>query len=331
MGKLEYMNKRNFIGRDKSFDFIKGTLIFLVVWGHVIQYFGPEIFLIDPLYIWIYSFHMPLFIFISGYFAQHAVQQSFKKCLISKTKRLLVPALIWTIMRFCLNGIFLISEMGIFQAIYSSFRGCWFLYCLFIFYLLANILWKSKYKYLFAIALILIGYISYPYHPVDILKHFQLIRQWPLFVMGLFYGSSININKMCKRFLFYISLIIYSIWFYLLVIERRESLLFSGHTYLIRGIILIAGAIVFYKILGWLYAKFEKQFVVEKIVKLGGYTFGVYMLNVFVIWLVQYIFSFSRLNNLWMFVLAIIITLLCYYITNLIRKNNKLKKYLLGE
>ena len=53
-------------GRDHQFDNIRLILIFFVIFGHLIEYFAAG----GILYRWIYSFHMPVFIFISGYFAK---------------------------------------------------------------------------------------------------------------------------------------------------------------------------------------------------------------------------------------------------------------------
>lgn len=50
-----------------KFDNIKAVLIFLVVFGHFLEcVFGYK-----DLYLFIYTFHMPLFIFVSGYFAKY--------------------------------------------------------------------------------------------------------------------------------------------------------------------------------------------------------------------------------------------------------------------
>lgn len=76
--------------RDESFDFIKGFLIFLVVWGHVIQFFYTGNSLENPILIWIYSFHMPLFIFISGYFALYTIRKSTKECIHTRIQRILI-------------------------------------------------------------------------------------------------------------------------------------------------------------------------------------------------------------------------------------------------
>jgi len=53
--------------RDVYWDSLKGVLIILVVLGHVLQV-GDSRLTITTIS-WIYSFHMPLFVFVSGYFS----------------------------------------------------------------------------------------------------------------------------------------------------------------------------------------------------------------------------------------------------------------------
>lgn len=50
-----------------KFDNIKAILIFLVVFGHFLECVSGH----KDLYLFIYTFHMPLFIFVSGYFAKY--------------------------------------------------------------------------------------------------------------------------------------------------------------------------------------------------------------------------------------------------------------------
>lgn len=62
-GIVEKMGKR-----DKTIDILKGTAIILMVLGHVIQtIYAPDNYDENLIFKFIYSFHMPLFIFISGY------------------------------------------------------------------------------------------------------------------------------------------------------------------------------------------------------------------------------------------------------------------------
>lgn len=71
--------------RDIRFDNAKGVLIFLVVLGHLLELCSGM--LSKTIYLVVYSFHMPAFVFISGYFARFDV----KKIL----KRILLPYFIW--------------------------------------------------------------------------------------------------------------------------------------------------------------------------------------------------------------------------------------------
>lgn len=55
--------------RNYSLDIFKGVLIFLVVFGHfLLPVKEREYTLFNKLFFFIYSFHMPAFIFLSGYF-----------------------------------------------------------------------------------------------------------------------------------------------------------------------------------------------------------------------------------------------------------------------
>ena len=82
-------------------DNLKGFLILLVVLGHVLQYFYPG-YVNLHLYNYIYSFHMPSFMAISGYLSYRKGQEARS---LSRIKirgiQLLIPYLVWTSL-FCL-------------------------------------------------------------------------------------------------------------------------------------------------------------------------------------------------------------------------------------
>lgn len=65
--------------RDALFDNMKALLIFLVVLGHLIRDFGYDTELGNCLYKIIFSFHMPAFLFVSGYFAKYNPKRFFAK------------------------------------------------------------------------------------------------------------------------------------------------------------------------------------------------------------------------------------------------------------
>ncbi len=60
--------------RNAYFDNIKGVLILLVVVGHAVDIFTGSYDSAKAMFLWIYSFHMPLFIFVSGYFSGNAAK-----------------------------------------------------------------------------------------------------------------------------------------------------------------------------------------------------------------------------------------------------------------
>ena len=87
-------NKRHFI------DNIKVVLIFLVVFGHLIERYIDTSDTLMAIYMFIYIFHMPLFIYISGYLSKN-VNKS-KKIFL---KDLLIPYIFLLITSVLLNGV----------------------------------------------------------------------------------------------------------------------------------------------------------------------------------------------------------------------------------
>jgi fucose 4-O-acetylase-like acetyltransferase len=79
------MNKRV-----QFLDIAKGLGILLVIYGHVYT----------PLKDYIYSFHMPLFVFISGIFFKEGVDA--KKFFVSKVNRILVPYFFFSLVTWCI-------------------------------------------------------------------------------------------------------------------------------------------------------------------------------------------------------------------------------------
>lgn len=57
--------------REIIFDNARAILILLVVFGHMLQPYTSGDKYLSALYLVIYSFHMPTFLFISGYFAKN--------------------------------------------------------------------------------------------------------------------------------------------------------------------------------------------------------------------------------------------------------------------
>lgn len=80
-----------------QFDILKSIAIILVVYGHVLQYFSPGDYMQNGMFLWISTFHMPLFMTISGFFAYSMTNISFKEIMLKRCRQLLLPCLSWTI------------------------------------------------------------------------------------------------------------------------------------------------------------------------------------------------------------------------------------------
>ena len=121
-------------GRDFRIDAMKGLAIILVVLGHAMQLYDPRLMNSLPRLV-IYSFHMPLFFFLSGYVAFASTRKYTAGKLLSKRfKNLVIPFLSWY---FIIGAawILLFSDIGLRQyswtLVDNPIAGRWFLLVLF--------------------------------------------------------------------------------------------------------------------------------------------------------------------------------------------------------
>lgn len=103
---LHGLGYNNLMKRDWRIDALKAWGILLVVVGHT-----PHDFL--PLARWIYSFHMPLFFFISGYLRFGSRDRRPGEFLAAKARSILVPyAAFWLVSMLVFNNIQSLLETG---------------------------------------------------------------------------------------------------------------------------------------------------------------------------------------------------------------------------
>lgn len=111
-----------------ALDYLKGIAIFLVVWCHCIQYFLGETF-DNTFYSIIYSFHMPLFMIISGYLSSTKTDGSIITLAVGKFRRLIIPNISWGSIILISTSI-LTSTPSLLNFIKLPI-SCWFLSSLF--------------------------------------------------------------------------------------------------------------------------------------------------------------------------------------------------------
>ena len=167
--------------RDAYFDNARVVLIFLVVFGHLIQPYTNTSVGTQTLYTWIYTFHMPAFILISGYFAKGRADMSFIKNLI---KKLLLPYLIFQLLYTVYY--YLLGKSNFDNNLFEPQWSLWFLLSLFSFHLLLIIFKQVPVIVSLGIAItigLLTGYIN------DVGHAYSLSRTlvfFPFFLAGYF-------------------------------------------------------------------------------------------------------------------------------------------------
>ena len=110
-------------GRIVYLDVAKCMAIYLVCLGHVHPIYS------SAAHHFIYSFHMPLFMLISGYFSSKSLSKPAKDFFIGKITTLLWPTIPFALLSILVSFIIYGVDYSFF---YSELFGCgWFLKCFF--------------------------------------------------------------------------------------------------------------------------------------------------------------------------------------------------------
>lgn len=136
------MNKYN-----QQIDIMKGIAILLVVVGHLVQFSfiggGRE----HPLYLWIYKYHMNVFFFCSGcLFFGLNMENGYKSGITiikKKITRLLLPYLIWTVIKLCIDDKSYDMDVLLDYIVFRPRFGLWFLKDILIYSIIVTILFIS--------------------------------------------------------------------------------------------------------------------------------------------------------------------------------------------
>ncbi|MGM8364726.1 acyltransferase family protein [Virgibacillus sp. W0181] len=165
--------------REAYFDNAKVILIFLVVFGHVIQPFTDGSHAINTLYTWIYTFHMPAFIFIAGFFAKGIGNKNYVWML---AKKLLFPYIIFQLVYTAFY--FYIGKETWSASIFHPHWSLWFLISLFCWHALLIMFKKMPATTGIGLAVLIgltIGYIGEIGHSFSLSRTFVF---FPYFLLG---------------------------------------------------------------------------------------------------------------------------------------------------
>jgi fucose 4-O-acetylase-like acetyltransferase len=182
-------------------DYAKGIGIILVVYGHVarglfnanLSFPKMEYELIDSI---VYSFHMPLFFFLSGlFFCSSLERRGSSGLILNKIDTIFYPYIVWSILQGSIevflsnftNGKTSLSE--VFNLLVAPRAQFWYLYILFIIFIMLTIIFSISRRSgkIFILFLFFAGTLFYltPEDPSDPLIYNLLCKNLVYFSFGM--------------------------------------------------------------------------------------------------------------------------------------------------
>ena len=163
--------------RDYLFDNYKVILIFLVVVGHFIEPAYGNHGLVNALKWMIVSFHMPAFIFISGYFSKKNIPFSVS------VRKLAIPYFVYEIIYYLFYTLIIQKETGLYLA--RPKFSLWYLLALFVWRIVTPYFKKLPYHMLISVAFgLLIGCSDMPGNYLSIPR---ILVFYPFFLAGMYF------------------------------------------------------------------------------------------------------------------------------------------------
>lgn len=271
--------------REFYYDNAKFLLIFLVVIGHFITTFiGNQV--IEQIYIFIYLFHMPAFILVSGYFAKGINKPGYLK---KVAKKLLIPYLLFQLI-YSIYYFALYDENELTIQIFKPQWSLWFLLSMFCWYVLLYFYKGFINRKLGMTVAILVGLIvGY----VDIIGNYLSLSRtfvlFPVFLLG-YYMKKEHFERLVSKqgkMLAAIVLLAMVLIIHFVLVDLPKEWMYGSKSYEKLGAGLEGGAIrLFYYGLSFIMVFSVLAFVPKKeyfFSKWGAHTLYVYLLHGFII------------------------------------------------
>ncbi|GEN89415.1 acyltransferase family protein [Oceanobacillus sp. FSL W8-0428] len=290
--------------RNAFFDNAKVILIFLVVFGHMIQPFVGDSKSTEAIYIWIYTFHMPAFILLAGFFAKGSGN---KKYIWNLMKKLIIPYLIFQTLYTIYY--FLIGKADWQTGVFYPQWSLWFLFSLFSWHILLVLFKKIPAGWSIALSIfigVIVGYFGEIGHSFSLSRTFVF---FPFFLIG--YWLTVDQMMMVKKrqvkvasvaVMAVLFVIVYTLpaidtgW--LLASQSYSNLGADSYGGILRLFVYAIAAVMTISILAWVPKR-----NLGWVTKLGTRTLYVYLLHGFI---VQFLRQFDLLTvNHWFDVVGI--------------------------
>lgn len=329
--------------RIKYLDVLKFFAIYLVVLGHTIQFMtgSDNSFKEDILFNIIYTFHMPLFAFISGYFSISGLNKSFNSFLYRRSIQLLLPVFSWSIVYVIY--IILVERPAHYMGIVKScfLYHLWFLKCIWICNIVLYLIFKyikefKKALWLFIITCLLLCVDK------DLGNMYWISFLLPIYGVGfVVHRKNYNFNKYISIIALVIYIILFQFWkvdylIYFTPIKFINSGAIDidniGVTVL-RWLIGLSFIIFIYNISKSIFPLIKEK-IQNILSNIGQRTLGIYIIQTFLFMiLIRYNINVLCLDSGYVLVLflSILLMFISYYIVLLLEKIPILKMLFLGK
>ncbi len=315
------------------FDLIKFVAIFLVVWAHVYMC-NNNLHEASLSHKFIYSFHMPLFMIVSGFFAFNSFSLKFLEFFRSKFMRLLLPAIAWSLIGVCYKWLF---EPGV--SLRDEFIGnSWYLKTLFVCYLFAYICKKT---YTNDILFALGSYLLLLLIPGT--ATMQINWMYFFFLTGYFFRKHTEAVQRHYALILPVCIALSALTFYFKVAYNLSTTPLAYSTYTPSNILPFANQFVL--ALSASFAVIALCYYIDKLVsgrsiyshitEIGKQTLGIYVVQTLVVvYILPSLFKIELdgwAYNLFVTGYTVIAVEVCYYITQLLARQRYLSLILLGN
>jgi len=168
--------------REYYFDNAKFILIVFVVFGHLLRSFIEENEVIYSLYKVIYTFHMPAFILVSGFFAKGFGKKGY---VLKIAKKLILPYLVFQTI-YSLFYYFLYQKPELSINPLDPHWSLWFLISLFFWNIMLYVFARFQWKYSLTITLMIALVIGFADSISNFLSLSRTFVFFPLFLLGYY-------------------------------------------------------------------------------------------------------------------------------------------------
>lgn len=341
-------------GRNDYIDIVKSVAIILVVIGHCIQcgsgslYYEKELFFDNVLFKFIYSFHMPLFMLLSGFLFGYKKNWKVRGQIKKKALQLLIPIFAWSIIPF---AIFLVESYSlglgmlliIKKYVSISVHNLWFLWAVFLLSCTVVIVRKFGRD---NIAIYLILWILSNF-VVDKYNIFLYAYMYPFFVLGYLYNVNDLNTKLFKWAQSNHAIILLGIAYVLLLcffsydkyiytsyysVFGKENVFYQLAVNAYRFIIGLVGSIFVLLFLFKIFQYNKGTSICKILCNIGRNSLGIYVVSVSIFneILLSISASCTGFTMLRVFIESLIVLVLSYYSTFFIKKFRILNILLLG-